>query len=158
MFACCEKIIFHWSAFHTVSQKKRMLKKINLGGCCSLFWCTLFYVLLSFTMDWDFCLWFGFLTSPWQFYGSYLCISRQENVKKSELCSHTKEWSDSLRRFCKMTDRPREVCTRSVTRVEVAGQTQLRANMAYLNSSSQTTWSENEEMSGSADLADKWHS
>lgn len=40
-----------------------------------------------------------------------------------------------------MTDRPREVWTRSVTKVEVAGQTQLRANMAYLNSSSQTTWS-----------------
>lgn len=45
--------------------------------------------------------------------------------------------------LCKMTNRPREVCTRSVTKVEVAGQTQLRANMAYLNSSSHTTWSEN---------------
>lgn len=45
-----------------------------------------------------------------------------------------------------MTNRPREVCTRSVTKVEVAGHTQLRANMAYLNSSSHTTWSEKEQM------------
>lgn len=34
---------------------------------------------------------------------------------------------------------PREVCTSSVMSVEVAGQTQLRASMAYLHSSSQTT-------------------
>lgn len=44
-------------------------------------------------------------------------------------------------RSCGVTDRPLEVCTRSVIRVEVAGQTQFRANMAYLNSSSHTTWS-----------------
>lgn len=36
---------------------------------------------------------------------------------------------------------PRDVCTSSVTSVEVAGHTQLRASMAYLNSSSHTTWS-----------------
>lgn len=34
---------------------------------------------------------------------------------------------------------PREVCTSSVMRVEVAGQTQFSASMAYLHSSSQTT-------------------
>lgn len=34
---------------------------------------------------------------------------------------------------------PREVCTSSVMRVEVAGQTQFRASMAYLHSSSHTT-------------------
>lgn len=34
---------------------------------------------------------------------------------------------------------PRDVCTKSVTSVEVAGHTQLRASMAYLNSSSHTT-------------------
>lgn len=44
-------------------------------------------------------------------------------------------------RSCGLTDRPLEVCTSSVIRVEVAGQTQFRANMAYLNSSSHTTWS-----------------
>lgn len=49
-------------------------------------------------------------------------------------------------RLYEMTNRPREVCTRSVTKVEVAGHTQLRANMAYLNSSSHTTWSEKEQM------------
>lgn len=36
---------------------------------------------------------------------------------------------------------PLEVWTRRVMRVEVAGQTQFRASMAYLHSSSQTTWS-----------------
>lgn len=34
---------------------------------------------------------------------------------------------------------PREVWTSSVMRVEVAGQTQFSASMAYLHSSSQTT-------------------
>lgn len=34
---------------------------------------------------------------------------------------------------------PLEVCTRSVTKVDVAGHTQFSANMAYLNSSSHTT-------------------
>lgn len=34
---------------------------------------------------------------------------------------------------------PLEVCTRSVTSVDVAGHTQFSASMAYLNSSSHTT-------------------
>lgn len=42
-------------------------------------------------------------------------------------------------RPCGVTDRPLEVCTSSVIRVEVAGQMQFSANMAYLNSSSHTT-------------------
>lgn len=78
----------------------------------------------------------GFFVPPLcHVYGSYIYIyiyiSRSEYVKKFEPCDF------------KMTetDRPREVCTRSVTKVEVAGQTQLRASMAYLNSSSHTTWS-----------------
>lgn len=37
---------------------------------------------------------------------------------------------------------PLEVWTSSVTRVDVAGHTQFSANMAYLNSSSHTTWSD----------------
>lgn len=37
---------------------------------------------------------------------------------------------------------PLEVWTKSVTNVDVAGQTQFSANMAYLNSSSHTTWSD----------------
>lgn len=36
---------------------------------------------------------------------------------------------------------PLEVWTNSVIKVDVAGHTQLSANIAYLNSSSQTTWS-----------------
>lgn len=36
---------------------------------------------------------------------------------------------------------PRDVCTSRVMRVEVAGQMQFRASMAYLHSSSHTTWS-----------------
>lgn len=39
---------------------------------------------------------------------------------------------------------PRDVCTSRVMRVEVAGQTQFRASMAYLHSSSHTTWSRTE--------------
>jgi len=36
------------------------------------------------------------------------------------------------------THRPCEVCTSRVMKVDVAGQMQFRASMAYLNSSSQT--------------------
>lgn len=36
---------------------------------------------------------------------------------------------------------PRDVCTSRVMRVEVAGQMQFSASMAYLHSSSHTTWS-----------------
>ena len=36
---------------------------------------------------------------------------------------------------------PLEVWTKRVTKVDVAGHTQFSANMAYLNSSSHTTWS-----------------
>lgn len=36
---------------------------------------------------------------------------------------------------------PLEVWTSSVISVDVAGHIQFKANMAYLNSSSQTTWS-----------------
>lgn len=36
---------------------------------------------------------------------------------------------------------PRDVWTSRVTRVDVAGHRQFRANNAYLNSSSHTTWS-----------------
>lgn len=43
--------------------------------------------------------------------------------------------------FAADTHCPLEVCTRSVTKVDVAGHTQFSANMAYLNSSSHTTWS-----------------
>ena len=51
------------------------------------------------------------------------------SIKASVGCSWWTHW-------------PREVCTSRVTSVEVAGHTQFRANMAYLNSSSHTTWSE----------------
>lgn len=64
-------------------------------------------------------------------------------MKTFELCDHTEEKSkqpeEARPGCCMMTDLPREVCTRSVTKVEVAGHTQLRASMAYLNSSSHTT-------------------
>lgn len=45
---------------------------------------------------------------------------------------------------------PRDVCTSRVMRVEVAGQMQFRASMAYLHSSSHTTWSVGTAGSGPA--------
>ena len=87
----------------------------------------------------------GSFTSLCQFDGRYIFIyiSNDGRVKTFELCDHTEEKSSQPEEArpvcCKMTDLPREVCTSSVTRVEVAGHTQLRASMAYLNSSSHTT-------------------
>lgn len=43
---------------------------------------------------------------------------------------------------------PRDVCTSRVMRVDVAGQMQFRASMAYLHSSSHTTWSAGRRVRG----------
>lgn len=70
----------------------------------------------------------------------FLCIS-----SACQSASQKKLWIIgklfTLTEFSADTHCPLEVCTRSVTRVDVAGQTQFSANMAYLNSSSHTTWS-----------------
>jgi len=125
------KIIFHQSAFQTVLHKINYIKK-NSFACClfsHLVHCS--YILLRSSV----------LLSVLSIY-----TSADMNMWTNLNCihSHTEEKSNS-RTLQNMTDRPREVCTRSVTKVEVAGHTQLRANMAYLNSSSHTTWSENEQ-------------
>lgn len=65
-------------------------------------------------------------------------IVRHGTLNKCDLCKGTKEPGE-VSGLAGVTDRPLEVCTSSVIRVEVAGQMQFRANMAYLNSSSHTT-------------------
>lgn len=49
---------------------------------------------------------------------------------------------------------PRDVCTSRVMRVDVAGQMQFRASMAYLHSSSHTTWSAGGMVRGCRPTAD----
>lgn len=49
---------------------------------------------------------------------------------------------------------PRDVCTSRVMRVDVAGQMQFRASMAYLHSSSHTTWSAGRMVRGCHATAD----
>ncbi len=118
--------------------------KIHLGAACSLFGLN---ALLLLHANKDFCLRLGLVTSLCQFNGGK--TSAHMNMRRNLNSAITprkneKAWGGLW--LCKMTDRPREVWTRSVTKVEVAGHTQLRANMAYLNSSSHTTWSEKKQI------------
>ena len=58
-------------------------------------------------------------------------------IRLSELLPITEMISKEYNTYC-----PRDVCSNSVTNVEVPGHKQLLANRAYLNSSSQTTCSD----------------
>lgn len=85
----------------------------------------------------------------WKMYITIYIFIYQQRWTREDIWTLRSHWGEIKKQpeearpgCCKMTDLPREVCTRSVTKVEVAGHTQLRASMAYLNSSSHTTWSE----------------
>lgn len=134
------KIISHQLAFHMTSQKKKHPKKSHCGTTSFLCW----HIVLPRPPavahnELRLAVYLSSFTSL--LHKSHISHHQTRKAWKKIQPLQTHKGAREGCRPCGVTDRPLEVCTSSVIRVEVAGQMQFSANMAYLNSSSHTTWS-----------------